>query len=185
MASKMNMMLLLLQDIISRRTNEIESYNYDTMKEEISEVLDWLFIREKGNKIKVMEIVFNAFNWYKGNGFLNDDSIKCMKHLYSYTKKKISNHTPFNILDEDEKESIFEPTSDYLIIRKKKDKIEPEENRERIRGKVKTTCESIYTYRRIKELKANPYVKIIKFLPGTSQSLGCLGKVVYKKFVPK
>lgn len=186
MKSKLNVISLLLEDIISRRTNEIENYNYDTMKEDISEALDWLFIREKNDKIKVMEIAFDAFNSYEGNRFLNNDAIRCIKHLYAYTKKSISRHNSFNSLDEDVKESIFEPTSDYLIIKKKKDKIIPNEDKSRIKGKVTQICEPIYSYRRIKELRQNKYIKIIKFLPEVrTQSLGYMGKIIYKKFTPK
>ena len=176
--SKLKLISLLLEDIVNRLNSQSD---YDIFEEEISEVLDWLFIREKGSKDKIMEIVFQEFQSYRDNKFFDDKTLDCINHLYKFTRKQVSKHLSFNDLDEDEQESIFESTKDCLVI---KENIEFNKKKGRKEDYVIVMKkELIYNYKRLKELKSNPNVKIGQWfpgIPGNINNAGCLGTVVYK-----
>ena len=176
--SKLKILTLLLENIINSRSHGLESYNYDILEEEISEALDWLFIRENENKQKIMDIVFKEFEPYINNKFFDNDTYYCMEHLYKFARRKVSRHTSFNSLDEDEKESIFEPTKDCLVIKKEREFNTQKENEKQYILK----SQWIYNYKQLKHLKANPHIKIVSFQPELqTQKSGVFGKIFYKE----
>ena len=157
--SKLKLISLLLEDIVNRLNSQSD---YDIFEEEISEVLDW-------------------FQSYRDNKFFDDKTLDCINHLYKFTRKQVSKHLSFNDLDEDEQESIFESTKDCLVI---KENIEFNKKKGRKEDyMIVMKKELIYNYKRLKELKSNPNVKIGQWfpgIPGNINNAGCLGTVVYK-----
>lgn len=176
--SKLKILTLLLENIINSRNSNHESYDYDILEEEISEVLDWLFIRENGNKQRIMDIVYKEFEPYVNNKFFDNDTYYCMEHLYKFTRRQVSKHTSFNTLDEDEKESIFEPTMDCLVIKEEREFNTPIE-KER---KYILKSQWVYSYKQFNKLRTNPNVKIMHFQPELqTKAAGVFGKVFYKE----